>query len=258
MIDSQTEIWYPSPEQIADSNITQLMAKLGVTTFEDYLSYSIEHPDLYWKAVLEFSGVQWSNPYERFSDFSGGPEFARWFVGGRLNWTETIFKWARDPKWANQPAVIAEDEAGVVQSLTYAQLHERVRSFAAGLEKLGLQRGDRVGYLMEPCIEAVVTMIGISYMGAVVMPLFSGFGVDPIVARLSACEAKALIMTSGFMRRGKTLDTLQTALQAQSMHPVDLFILKLSPGETVAPGAIDWASVAATPAQRFPQAIASG
>jgi acetyl-CoA synthetase len=247
MIDSQTGIWYPSPDQIAESNVSKLMAMLGVSTFEDYLCYSIEHPDLYWKTVLEFCGVQWTKPYERFSDFSAGPEFARWFVGGRLNWTETIFKWARDPNWANKPAVIAEDEAGGLQSLTYAQLHERVRAFAAGLEKLGLQRGDRVAYLMEPCVEAVVTMIAISYMGAVVMPLFSGFGVDPIVARLSACEAKALIMTSGFMRRGKRLDTLQTALQAQSIHPVDLFILKQSPGETVAPGAIDWNSVAVTP-----------
>jgi acetyl-CoA synthetase len=247
MIDSQTEIWYPSPDQIAESNVTQLMTNLGVSTFEDFLRLSTEHPEMYWKAVLEFCDVQWTKPYEAFSDFSAGPEFARWFVGGRLNWTETIFKWARDPNWANKTAVIAEDEEGVVQSLTFAQLHERVKSFAAGLEKLGLQRGDRVGYLMEPCIEAVVTMIGISYMGAVVMPLFSGFGVDPIVSRLSACEAKALIMTSGFTRRGKRLDTLQTALQAQSSYPVDLFILKLSPGEPLVSGAIDWTSVAVNP-----------
>ncbi len=217
MIDTQTEVWYPSPDQIAESNVTQLMNQLGVSTFEDFLRFSTEHPDLYWKTVLEFCGVQWTKPYEAFSDFSAGPEFARWFVGGRLNWTETIFKWARDPNWANKTAVIAEDEAGIVQSLTYFELHEQVKAFAAGLQKLGLQRGDRVGYLMEPCIEAVVTMIGISYMGAVVMPLFSGFGVDPIVSRLSACDAKALIMTSGFMRRGKRLDTLQTAYKRKPL-----------------------------------------
>ena len=101
-----------------------------------------------------------------------------------------------------------------------------------------------MGYLMEPGVEAVVTMIAISYMGAVVMPLFSGFGVDPIVARLSACQAKALVMTSGFVRRGKRLDTLQTSLQAQAAHPVDLFILKLAPGEANPPGAIDWSTIA--------------
>jgi len=248
MIDSQTEIWYPSADQIADANITRLMPKVGASTYEDFLRYSIEQPDLYWKAILEFCDVQWTKPYEHFADYSQGREFARWFVGGELNWTETIFKWARDPKWANRPAVVAEDEAGAVTSLSYSELHERVRAFAAGLEKLGLQRGDRVGYLMEPGVEAVVTMIAISYMGAVVMPLFSGFGMDPIVARLSACQAKALIMTSGFVRRGKRLDTLETALQAQAAHPVDLFILKLAPGEAVPPGAIDWSSIAVRPA----------
>jgi len=247
MIDSQTNVWFPSPEQIARSNVTELMARVGVTSYDDYYRFSVEHPDRYWKAVLDYCGVVWSRPYDAFRDDSAGREFARWFVGGRLNWTDTIFKWARDPQWAQRPAVVAEDEAGEVVRLTYAELHERVRAFAAGLEKLGLRRGDRVGYLMEPGIEAVVTMIAVSTMGAVVMPLFSGFGVDPIVARLSACSAKALIMTSGFTRRGKRLETIKTALQVQAAHPVDLFILKLSPGEAVPPGAIAWSSVAVDP-----------
>ena len=247
MVDSQTDVWYPSPEQIAQSNVTQLMAKIGAATYEDYYRFSVEHPDRYWRAVLDHCGVVWSRPYERFSDYRDGREFARWFVGGQLNWTDTIFKWAKDPRWADRPAIVAEDEAGDVTQLTYAELHDRVRAFAAGLTKLGLQRGDRVGYLMEPGIEAVVTMIAVSYMGAVVMPLFSGFGLDPIVARLAACDAKALIMTSGFLRRGKRLETLRTALEVQATHPVDLFILKLSPGEAVPPGAIAWSSVAVEP-----------
>ncbi|MGE4242051.1 AMP-binding protein [Ramlibacter sp.] len=246
MIDDQ-DVWHPSPDQIANACITELMARTGSATFEDYYRFSIEHPGRYWKEVLDYCGVVWSKPYEAYSDFSAGREFPRWFTGGRLNWTDTIFRWARDPRWADRPAVIAEDEAGEVTRLTYAELHEKVRAFAAGLQKLGLARGDRVAYLMEPGLEAVVTMIAISYMGAVVMPLFSGFGVEPIVARLAACDARALVMTSGFMRRGKRNDTLQTALEAQARHPVELFILKLSPGESLPAGAIDWAAVATDP-----------
>ena len=244
MIDDRN-VWHPSPEQIANCSLTELMARMGKATYEDYYRFSIEHPDRYWKEVLDHCGVVWSRPYDRFSDFSAGREFPSWFVGGRINWTDTIFKWARDPQWADRPAVVAEDEAGEVTQVSYAQLHEQVRAFAAGLEKIGLKRGDRVAYLMEPGIEAVVTMIAISYMGAVVMPLFSGFGVDPIVARLEACDVRALIMTSGFMRRGKRVDTLATALGAQARHPVDLLILKLAPGEAVPAGAIAWSTVAA-------------
>ena len=247
MIDDKTDVWHPSPEQIASACLTELMARTGAATFEDYYRFSVEHPDRYWKEVLDYCGVVWAKPYEAFSDFSAGREFPRWFVGGQLNWTDTIFKWAKDPQWADRPAVVAEDEAGEVTQVTYAQLHEQVRAFAAGLEKIGLRRGDRVAYLMEPGIEAVVTMIAVSYMGAVVMPLFSGFGVEPIVARLAACDARALIMTSGFMRRGKRTDTIPTALEAQAKHPVDLFILKLSPGEALPAGAIAWSSVGVDP-----------
>ena len=247
MIDDKTDVWHPSPEQIASANLTDLMARTGAADFEDYYRFSVEHPDRYWKEVLDYCGVVWAKPYEAFSDFSAGREFPRWFVGGKLNWTDTIFKWAKDPQWAGRPAVVAEDEAGAVTQVTYAQLHEQVRAFAAGLEKIGLRRGDRVAYLMEPGIEAVVTMIAISYMGAVVMPLFSGFGLEPIVARVAACEARALIMTSGFVRRGKRTDTLQTALAAQAKRPLDLFILKLSPGEALPAGAIAWSSVAVDP-----------
>ena len=247
MIDSRTDTWYPSPEQIARSNVTELMARVGARDYEAYYRFSVDHPDQYWKLVLDYCGVVWSKPYEAFADYSAGREFPRWFVGGRLNWTDTIFKWAKDPQSASRAAVVAETEEGHVTQLSYAELHDRVRAFAAGLEKLGLRRGDRVGYLMEPGIEAVITMIAVSYMGAVVMPLFSGFGVDPIVSRMRACDARALIMTSGFTRRGKRLETINTALSVQAAQPVDLFILKLGPNEAVPPGAIAWSSVSVDP-----------
>ena len=247
MIDDKTDVWHPSLEQIASASLTELMARTHCATFEDYYRFSVEHPDRHWKEVLDYCGVVWSKPYDAFADFSAGREFPRWFVGGKINWTDTIFKWAKDPQSADRPAVVAEDESGEITQLTYAQLHEQVRAFAAGLEKIGLRRGDRVAYLMEAGIEAVVTMIAVSYMGAVVMPLFSGFGVEPIVARLDACDARALMMTSGFMRRGKWTDKIQTALEAQAKHPVDLFILKLSPGEALPAGAIAWSSVASDP-----------
>jgi acetyl-CoA synthetase len=122
-----------------------------------------------------------------------------------------------------------------------------VRALAAGLKNLGLERGDRVGYLMEPGIEAVVTMIALSYMGAVIMPLFSGFGVDPILARLASCDARALIVTSGFRRRGKWINTADVAIAARKLHPVEFLILKMAEGETVPEGAVAWNSLPVSP-----------
>src|SRR5262249_16392834 len=154
MIDSQTGIWYPSPEQIANSNVAQLMQRVGVSDYESFYRYSVAHPDQYWKAVLEYCAVVWSKNYDSFAYFSAGGEFPRWFLGCSLNWTETIFKWAKDAETCGWPAVVAETEDGTVTRLSYAELWQKVRAFAKGLERLGLRRGDRVGLLMEAGIEA--------------------------------------------------------------------------------------------------------
>ena len=247
MSDSDSEIWYPRPEQAANANVTAIIKLLGLKDYDELYRYSIERPADYWRVILKYCGVVWSKDYSAYADFSRGKEFPDWFVGGTLNWTDTIFRWAKDPATASRKAVVAETEDGVVTSVTYAELYEQVRAFAAGLKKLGLKRGDRVGYLMEPGIEAVVTMIGLSYMGAVIMPLFSGFGVDPILARLSSCDARAVISTSGFTRRGKRVNTADIVIAARERHPVEFLILKMAQGESLPAGAIAWHSVPVSP-----------
>lgn len=243
MSDSELEIWHPRPEQVARANVTQLITLLGVKDYEAMYRYSIERPADYWRAILKFCGIVWSKDYDQYADFSAGKEFPKWFVGGKLNWTETIFRWAKDPATASRNAVVAETEDGRITAVTYAELHDRVRAFAAGLKKLGLRRGDRVGLLMEPGIEAVVSIIGVSYMGAIVMPLFSGFGVDPIISRLEACDARMLIVTSGFVRRGKWINTAEVAVSATSRHPVEFLVVKTAPGEAPPVGTIAWNSI---------------
>lgn len=248
MSTTSSDIWHPRPEQIASANVTEIMKRLGVSDFDALYRLSVERPADYWRAIVDYCGIVWSKDYESFVDLSAGREFPKWFVGGQLNWTETIFRWARDPATATRKAVIAESEDGSVASITYAELHEQVRSLAAGLKRLDIARGDRVGFLMEPGIHAVVTMIALSYMGAVVMPLFSGFGADPIVSRLSSCNARALIATSGFRRRGKHLNTMDVALEARSRYPVEFLILKTASGETLPEGTVSWDSLMVSPA----------
>ena len=252
MSDSDTGTWYPRPEQVANANATAIIAQLGLKDFDELYRFSVEKPAEYWRAILDYCGVVWSKDYDAYVDFSAGREFPAWFVGGQLNWTDTIFRWAKNPRTASRHAVVAEGEDGTITSVTYAQLFDQVRAFAAGLKELGLKRGDRVGYLMEPGVEAVVSMIALSYMGAVVMPLFSGFGVDPIVARLSSCNARAMIATSGFVRRGKHINTANVALDARQLFPLDFLILKMAPGETLPPGATAWDSLLVSPTPDLP------
>jgi acetyl-CoA synthetase len=98
-------------------------------------------------------------------------------------------------------------EDGSCTAVTYAELRERVRSLAEGLRCLGIGCGDRVGLLMPSSIEAVISLLSLSHIGAIVVPLFTGFGVDAVVSRLYACKARAILAADSFCRRGRVTGT---------------------------------------------------
>lgn len=248
MTATNDNIWMPNQAQIDNSNITRLCERLGLADYQALYDFSVADPEAYWREILDVCSVKWSVPPTSFMDDSKGPEFPIWFAGGKLNWTNTIFAWAKNPEAADKTAVIAEDEQGNIQRISYSELHRRVRRFAGGLAELGLKPGDRVGLLMEPGIEAVVSMIGLSYAGCVVMPLFSGFGAAPIIARLEACAARALICTAGFSRRGKRIDVASIAREVRSRIGLEHLMLKqIDGGEPLSEGETDWNVVAEGP-----------
>ncbi len=203
MVERTTGSWQPRSEHFGFSGVSELMRRVGTPTYDEFLALSLRDPWAYWNAVLTHCRIEWAQAPASYVDLSRGSEFPNWFPGGRLNWANTVLAWGHRPETADQDAIVAEREDGSVESLTYAQLDRAVREFAAGLGQQGIARGDRVGLLMENGVHATVSLLAIVALGGVVVPLFSGFGVEAIVARLTACGAKAVIASTGFMRRAK-------------------------------------------------------
>lgn len=238
-------IWKPTAEIIADANVTALARKLNYADFDQLWSGSISDPGRYWNAVIDFCGIVWRKPYEDYVDLSRGKEFPVWFPGGRLNWTDNVLRHAIESP--GKIAVIGVTESGQVQRVTYSELRTRVRQFANGLKSHGIRRGDRIGLLMENGIDATVTFLAISYIGGIVVPLFSGFGSDAIRTRLQSCGARTLIATSGFERRGRFVDTHATLEEVRHEMGADLeIILRLAEAGNMHlwPGCVDWQRLA--------------
>ncbi|MGE4238888.1 AMP-binding protein [Ramlibacter sp.] len=212
--------WQPGAEDRASSGIAQMMRALEVESYDDLLAVSVADPARYWRVATKHCRIVWDAEPHGYLDDSAGREFPRWFPGGRLNWVNTALAWARREETAAHPAVVAEREDGQVESLTYAELAVAVREFAQGLSQLGVTRGDRVGLLMENGIEATVSLMAVSWLGAILVPLFSGFGVDAIVARLGAAEASVLLASTGFARRGKRVDVEAPVREAWAKLPM--------------------------------------
>lgn len=246
MTDHAQTIWTPTSSIIAAAYVTKLAEAAGCADYDALLRHSLKRPDRYWEKALEFLRIAWARPPEAYVDLTRGPEFPRWFPGGDINWVDTVLAFADAPTSASRYAVVAEREDGSVSRVTYKELGEQVRKFAAGLLRQGVKRGDRIGLLTENGIEATISALAISYIGAIMVPLFSGFGTDAIVSRLQPSGATILIASTGFDRRGVRVDVSATLRAALGRLPeIRLVIWKTSDGEAAPSDGVEWRSVMA-------------
>ncbi len=234
--------WRPTPATVAGAQVTALARGLGVDGFDALLDLSVRDPARYWREMMRLLAITWRRPYDDYVDLTDGAPFPKWFTGGVLNWTDTVF--AHAAAAPERLALVAETEDGQVERVSYAALHDRVARLAAGLRAAGIARGDRVGLLMEVGVEAVATFLALSFMGAVAVPLFSGFGPEAIVARLASCGARALVATNGFRRRGRWVDIAAAVAEARrSLPALDLLVMTPGLDSAIPDGAVAWASL---------------
>jgi acetyl-CoA synthetase len=89
----------------------------------------------------------------------------------------------------------------VIRDFTYAALGVAINRFANVLAQRGIAKGDRVFSLLGRVPELYIAALGTLKNGSVFAPLFSAFGPEPIKARMTIGDARALITTEAFYRR---------------------------------------------------------
>ena len=205
--------WRPDPAAAAETNVGRFMAAHGIDTFDELLTRSIEEPAWFWGAVVAFLGIPFATPYDEVLDESDGVPWARWFTGGRTNLASICLdRWVVESPDAE--AVRWEGEDGEVRVLTYAELATHVDGLAALLGERGIGEGDAVGIFLPMLPETVMACLAVAKVGAIFLPIFSGYGAEAIAVRLLDADAKALICADGFLRRGSVVPMRQTALDA--------------------------------------------
>ena len=125
---------------------------------------------------------------------------------------DCVDRWAE--RTPDATAIVWEGEEGRTRRVSYRELRERSDRLANGLAALGVAPLDAVGIFLPPTPEAVVAVMACSKLGAVWLPLFSGFGADAVAKRLEDARAKVLITADGFPRRGKLVPMKETADEA--------------------------------------------
>ncbi len=206
-------VWRPSPERAAATHTMAFMARHEVADFEVLRQRSVAEPDWFWSAVVEYLELPFDKGWKAVRDTSRGEPWTTWFTGSMFNLSRAcVDRWA--DLTPERLAVRSQREDGSKEELDFGELRAEVGAISGGLVALGLRHGDPVAVFLPMSKHAVVALLAIARIGAVVLPIFSGFGPEAVAGRLIDSKPKALICADGFLRRGQVVEMKEVADRA--------------------------------------------
>jgi len=212
-------VWWPNEDLTKQSQMQSFIQAAGVKSYDELLEKSDKDPEWFWSAAIQFLDVKFYKPYDKLIDQSKGIEWTQWCLGGKTNLVLNCLDKHKDTNVWNKVFIEHETEEGVKTSLTYSELDAKVCQLTEGLRSLGLHKGDAIGLYMPMIPEVAVAFLAIIKMGGVVIPLFSGFGPEPIAVRLNDGRAKAVITVDGTLRRSNVINLKATIDEAADNIP---------------------------------------
>ncbi|MFD1644604.1 AMP-binding protein [Haloarchaeobius litoreus] len=202
----------PSQEFVESTNVWEFMQEYDIADYDELIERTTTEDDgfdqsgvdWFWDELVDYLGIEFYEEYDTVRDDSDGPQFTDWYPGGELNLAHNVVDRhaAADSETRNKVATIWEGEDGEVREVTYHELHRQSNQVANYLESVGIETGDTVGLYMPMVPEVVSILYGCFKVGAIAVPIFSGFGVDATATRISDSECSVLFTGDGFYRRG--------------------------------------------------------
>jgi acetoacetyl-CoA synthetase len=208
-------LWQPGPEHIERARITDyrrwLTGERGVilpggaesAAYQELWDWSVAEPAAFWDSLWDYFGV--------LGDRGDGPALAgdrmpdvTWFPGATLNYARNALRVAgTDPA---RVAVIARGEDGSQTTLSYGELAAEVARVRAGLQALGVTRGDRVAAYLPNVPAALIGLLATASLGAIWSSCSPDFGPASVIDRFAQITPKVLLAVDGYRYNGKAFD----------------------------------------------------
>ncbi|WP_435179845.1 AMP-binding protein [Halorussus sp. AFM4] len=214
----------PSREFVESTNVYQFMQQHGIDDYDELIERTTTDVEgveasgveWFWDELVDYLGIDFYEEYDAVRDDSEGPQFSEWYPGGELNIAHNVVdRHARpDSGTRNTVACIWEGEDGEVREITFNELRRQSNKVANALEERGVGAGDTVALYMPMVPEVISILYGAFKVGAVAVPIFSGFGVEATATRIADPECSVLFTADGFYRRGDEVSLKDTADEA--------------------------------------------
>ena len=200
------------------------MKKHKLSSLDELSNKAKNELEWYWKSVSDDIGIVWNKPYEKILDVSDGIAWSKWFLKGKTNiYSSSVEKFAK-----SHPEKIAyyfESEDGCTSTISYHTLDSKVSKLANGLKSIGVKKGDVVAIYLPMIEEAILSILAAAKIGAIQTVIFSGYSSESLHMRLKDCNAKVLITSDGFHRKGKMVSQKQSVESALKDSRVEKIII---------------------------------
>ncbi|KAL3275962.1 hypothetical protein HHI36_020694 [Cryptolaemus montrouzieri] len=226
---SEKSIFLPNPDMARDCYVNSLKQ------YKEMYKKSIDNPEEFWGEISR--DFHWETPidFNRFFrynfDITKGPVFTKWLDGATTNISYNLLDRNVQNGNGNKIAFYWEgNHPSNQKSITYAELLGEVCRFANVLKSKNVQKGDRVAVYMPMILEAIVTMLACTRIGAIHSLVFAGFSSDSFAERITDCKARVLVTADGAWRGEKLIKLKTICNQAmdicqQKGHTVDTCIV---------------------------------
>ncbi len=204
-------VWLPSTSELERSRLRRFLEHTGCHTLAELRAGAAENPAWYWEAAVRDLGIRWQRPPSTILDLSRGFPWATFFPDAQYNHVaDLITRWGQ----SDRPALLWEGDDGTLAVVTYRDLSSLVPRVATVLAELGVTAGDRVGIFLPMLPETALVTLALGWLGAIAVPIFSGFGPEAVATRLQDAEASLLVTADAFPRRGQLVRLKEIADRA--------------------------------------------
>src|SRR4051794_39851565 len=189
-----------------------------------------------WSAVAGVFGVRFRRAPERVLGRREMPG-AEWFPGATLNYAEHAVGLPED---ADEIAVLAYSQTRDRQELTWGELRDQVARTRAGLQRLGVGRGDRVVAYLPNIPETLVAFLATASLGAVWSSCAPEFGARSVVDRFGQIEPTVLLAGVGGPYGGEEVGPRQHGAPSPAGLPTVRHVVHVPYGANTLPDALGW------------------
>jgi acetoacetyl-CoA synthetase len=199
-------LWAPAAGARSSTRVGQYLKWLERERhlfFADYDAlwrWSVDELEAFWQSLWDYFEIGASQELEcvlRDREMPG----ADWFPGARLNYAEHALRGDDDTV-----VVISRSQTRDPTELTRGELRARVARARAGLQRLGVQPGDRVAAYAPNIEETLIALLAVASLGATWVVCAPEFGTPAVLDRLRQVEPKVLIAVDGYRHGDRGVD----------------------------------------------------